>query len=174
MQLGFWQKTTVYCSTVIVALSGLFWFVVHDVLADEPGDLTRQLLTLHGVSAYALLVAIGTLLPIHVRLGWRRRRNLVTGLTVITLAAVLGVTALMLYYGDEDLQKPAKWLHLALGLIFFVLFPAHALVKSTKRQPSHDGPQAGAEPTAPIAPCPLENHPAEIQGASRSIPCGCP
>jgi hypothetical protein len=150
MHLGFWQKTAVYCTTVIVGLSGLFWFVVHDVLADEPGDLTRLLLTLHGVSAYALLVAIGSLLPIHVRLGWRRRRNLVTGLSVIALTAVLGVTALVLYYGDEDLQKPAKWLHLAFSLIFFVLFPAHALVKSAKRQSSHDGPQAAAEPTALI------------------------
>jgi len=174
MQLRLWQKTAVYCTTVMVGLSGLFWFVVHDVLANEPGDLIRLLLTLHGVSAYALLVAIGSLLPIHVRSGWRRRRNLVTGLTVITLTAVLGVTALVLYYGDEDLQQPAKWLHLAFGFAFFVVFPAHALVKSTQRQSSHDGPQAGAEPTDLIAPCPLESHPAEIEEASRSISCGCP
>jgi hypothetical protein len=99
MQLGLWQKTVVYCTTVIVGLSGLFWFVVSDIL-DERGELAHLLLTVHGVSAYALLVAIGSLLPLHVRLGWRRRRNFVTGLTVITLTAVLGATALMLYYGD--------------------------------------------------------------------------
>jgi hypothetical protein len=138
MQLGFWQKCAVYCTAATVGLSGLLWFVVHDIIADEPGDLARLLLTLHGVSAYALLLAIGSLLPIHVRSGWLRRRNLVTGLAVIALAVVLGVTALILYYGDEELQRPAKWLHLAFGLTCFVLFPAHALMKSNE---------------APIDPC---------------------
>jgi hypothetical protein len=141
MQLGFWQKTAVYCTAVTVGLSGLLWFVVHDVIAEEPGDLAHLLLTLHGASAYAFLVAIGSLLPIHVRSGWLRRRNLVTGLAVIALAAALGGTALILYYGDEELQKPAKWLHLAFGLTCFVLFPAHTLVKSNE---------------APIDPCTAE------------------
>src|SRR5579864_7707686 len=111
MRLGFWQKLAVYSTTTAVGISGLLWFLVHDVIADEAGDLAHLLLVLHGVSAYALLVAVGSLLPLHVRSGWRRRRNLAMGLAVTVTIAVLGVTALMLYYGNEETQAPAKWLH---------------------------------------------------------------
>lgn len=133
MRLGFWQKTAIY-STTVVGLSGLLWFILHDVIADDPGDLAHLLLMLHGVSAYALLVAIGSLLPIHVRSGWLRRRNFVTGLAVIVVMTILGLTALVLYYGGEELQEPAKWLHLAFGFGGFILFPAHALVGRQKHQ----------------------------------------
>ena len=79
MQLGFWQKTAVYITASIVGFSGLLWFILHDVLAEDLDDLTHLSLVLHGVSAYALLVVIGSLLPVHVRWGWLRRRNLLTG-----------------------------------------------------------------------------------------------
>jgi hypothetical protein len=134
MRLGFWQRLSVFSTTVVVGLTGLFWFILHDVVADEPGDMTHLLLTLHGVSAYALLVAIGSLLPLHVRSGWLRRRNIVTGLMVTAIMAVLSVTALVLYYGSEEMQMPAKWLHLAFGFGCFVLLPAHAFLKVKKRQ----------------------------------------
>lgn len=134
MRLGFWQKLAIYGTTAMVGLSGLFWFILHDVVADDPGDWSHLLLVLHGVSAYGLLVAVGSLLPLHVRAGWLRRRNLVTELVVIAVMAVLSITALMLYYGSEELQMPAKWLHLIVGLAGFVLFPAHAFVRLTTRE----------------------------------------
>jgi hypothetical protein len=121
----------------MVGLSGLFWFILHDVVTDDPGDWSHVLLVLHGVSAYALLVAVGSLLPLHVRAGWLRRRNIVTGLMVIIAMAALGVTAQMLYYGGEELQMPAKWLHLIVGLGGFVLFPAHALMRPATREPAN-------------------------------------
>jgi hypothetical protein len=135
MRLGFWQKTAVLATTAAVGLSGMLWFVVHDIVDDAARDLARLLLTLHGVSAYALLVAIGSLLPIHVRSGWLRRRNLVTGLLVTAVMAVLAATGLALYYGGEELQTPARWLHLAFGLACFIVFPAHAFVRLKKRAP---------------------------------------
>ena len=132
MRLGFWQKVAVYGITTTAGLSGLFRFILHDV-ADDPSDWSHLLLVLHGISAYALLVAIGSLLPLHVRAGWLRRRNLVTGLMLITAMAILGVTALMLYYGSEELQMPAKWLHLLVGFAGVILFPAHSLMRMTTR-----------------------------------------
>lgn len=134
MRLGFWQRLAIYVTTITVGVSGLLWFVVHDVVADDSGDWAHLLLILHGVSAYALLVVIGSLLPVHVRSGWLRRRNLATGLTMIAVMAVLGITGLMLYYGDEEMQQSAKWLHLAFGFGCFVAFPAHAFLRAKRRQ----------------------------------------
>ena|ERR1700757_4274359 len=137
MRLGFWQKAMVFVTVAMVGLSGLLWFVVHDVLADDWSESARILLTLHGVTSYALLVAIGSLLPLHVRAGWLRRRNLVTGILVTASMTVLSVTALVLYYGGEETQVVAKWVHLAVGGCCILLFPAHAFMKA--------GPRASGE-----------------------------
>jgi hypothetical protein len=129
MRLGFWQKTAVFATVALVSVSGLLWFVLHDVVADEWPDTARLLLTLHGVSAYALLVAVGSLLPLHIRSGWLRRRNTVTGVTVTATMAVLSATALMLYYGGEEIQAAAKWIHLAFGFACVVVFPVHVFFR---------------------------------------------
>ena len=130
MRLGFWQKTAVFASVAGVGLSGLLWFILHDIAAGDFGDAAYLLLTLHGASSYALLVAVGSLLPLHVRTGWRRGRNMVTGIMVTVIMAVLSISALMLYYGGEETQGFAKWIHLVFGFGCFALFPAHALVRA--------------------------------------------
>jgi hypothetical protein len=140
MRLGFWQKLLIFSTTAAVGVSGLLWFLLHDVFSaesDELADIAHVLLVVHGVSSYALLVAVGSLLPVHIRRGWQRRRNLLTGLSVTGAVAILGVTALVLYYGGEEMRAPAKWLHLILGFLCFAVFPAHAFLgeKSPKLIP---------------------------------------
>lgn len=136
MRLGVWQRTAVFATTTVVGVTGLLWFVLHDMIDDGPGDATQVLLILHGISSYALLVVIGSLLPRHVRSGWVHRRNLVTGLTVTVVMAILAMTGLGLYYGGEDLHAPVKWLHVAFGLGCFALFPVHALLAAGSRRSS--------------------------------------
>lgn len=148
MRLGLWQKLAVFATTAVVGMTGLLWFVLHDVIDGEPGDATHVLLILHGVSSYALLVVIGSLLPRHVRLGWLRRRNIVTGLTVTAVMAVLAATGLALYYGGEDLHAPVKWLHVIFGLGCFLLFPVHAL-RAAKSPQSTQSPTADHNATPP-------------------------
>ena len=52
-----------------VSLSGLAWFVLRDIVTGDFSGVAHLLLTLHGISSYALLVAVGSLLPLHVRAG---------------------------------------------------------------------------------------------------------
>lgn len=127
MQLGAWQKSAVYVTTVTISLSGAIWFLVHDLIADEPGEFTRTLLTVHGIASYALLVVLGSMLPLHVRAGWRHRRNLWTGIAILTMMVVLAISALILYYGGEDIREPAKWVHLGFGTACAVVFPLHVV-----------------------------------------------
>jgi hypothetical protein len=147
MRLGFWQKFAIFSTSAAVGFSGLLWFVVHDVISaeqDELAEIAHMLLMLHGVSSYALLVAVGSLLPVHVRSGWQRGRNLTTGLMVTGAIAILGVTALVLYYGGEEMHAPAKWLHLIIGFACLALFPAHAFLGERSLTPAAAGNGAPA------------------------------
>ena len=144
MRLGFWQKTALFVTTAIVGLTGVLWFVLHDMLDAEPGDVQRWLLMLHGMSSYVQLVVIGSLLPHHVWSGWAHRRNILTGVTVTAMMAALAMTGLALYYGGAELQHSARWLHLAVGLGCFVLFPAHAFLTTHSRRHGHSTAGQGA------------------------------
>ena len=152
MRLGFWQKFAIFSTATAVGLSGLLWFVLHDVMfaeSDGMADIAHMLLVLHGVSSYALLVAVGSLLPVHVRSGWQRRRNLTTGLTVTGAIAILGATALVLYYGGEEMHAPAKWLHLIFGFACFAVFPAHAFFGERSPAPATDAAGGTTVESAP-------------------------
>ncbi|WP_456852650.1 cytochrome b/b6 domain-containing protein [Bradyrhizobium sp. USDA 4501] len=118
----------------MVALSGVAWFVLHDLSDAEPGETERLLLMLHGISAYAVLVAIGSLLPLHVRSGWHRRRKRWTGGTTLAMLVLLAMTGLVLYYGAESTREPARWIHIAVGLACMALFPVHAMLAATVRR----------------------------------------
>jgi uncharacterized membrane protein len=65
------------------------------------------------------------LLPLHIRLAWRTRRNLVSGFITLLLMALLGVSGLLLYYSGEDWRDGVRWLHIGVGLIAVVAMPAH-------------------------------------------------
>lgn len=133
MRLGFVQKSAVWTATAVVALSGVAWFVLHDFIDAEPGETERLLLMLHGVSAYAVLFVIGSLLPLHVRSGWYRRRKRWTGGATLAMLVLLAMTGLVLYYGGEATREPARWVHIAIGIACIALFPVHALLAATAR-----------------------------------------
>jgi hypothetical protein len=127
MRLGPWQQAAVYATLVIVGLSGLVWLALHDFVEEEPSDLQRWSLVLHGVSAFAALIVFGSLLPLHVRSGWLRRRNIASGLSITIVMTVLIVTALLLYYGGEEMRTLVRWTHIGIGLLAFALFPMHVI-----------------------------------------------
>lgn len=134
MRLGFVQKSAVWTAAAVVALSGAAWFVLHDLIDAEPGETERLLLMLHGVSAYAVLIAIGSLLPLHVRWGWHRRRKRWTGGSTLAMLVLLAITGLVLYYGGEATREPARWIHIVIGIACIALFPVHALLAATVRR----------------------------------------
>jgi cytochrome b subunit of formate dehydrogenase len=133
MRLGLVQKSAVWTAVAVVALSGAAWFV-HDLIDAEPGETERLLLMLHGISAYAVLIAIGSLLPLHVRSGWHRRRKRWTGGSTLAVLVLLAITGLVLYYGSEATRQPARWIHIVIGMACIALFPVHALLAATVRR----------------------------------------
>ena len=155
MRLGSWQQTAVYATLVIVGLSGLVWFSLHDFVEEDPSDLQRWSLTLHGISAFAALIVFGSLMPLHVRSGWLRRRNIASGLSITVVMTVLIVTALLLYYGSEEMRTLVRWTHIGVGVLAFALFPTHVIFGHRSRPLAAPDQARKSEPTLDVPGTPF-------------------
>ena len=110
---------------MLVGISGALWWLLHDLLQWGWILTERRLLVTHGVAAAATLVVVGGLLPLHIRLAWRTRRNLISGFLTFLLMASLGLSGLLLYYSGEDWRDWVRWAHIGAGLIGSLAVPIH-------------------------------------------------
>ena len=108
-------SVTLFLSGAIWVLFG--WLADHDAArADWLRSLKPWLLKLHGAAAMAFLVALGILIPTHIKRAWRVRRNRANGVFFVTVMALLAATGYGLYYfGDDQWRSATSWIHLSLG-----------------------------------------------------------
>ena len=77
-----WQRLWLDLSAWGLGLSGVAWLVLHYARgagADDgtwlPHPAEAWLMRLHGLAGFALLLAVGMFLPLHVPQGWRQQRG---------------------------------------------------------------------------------------------------
>ena len=79
-------RYALYAAFAVLFVTGAVWLVA-DRLKDSASEFWQQaaatLLMLHGGGAMITLMMLGALVPVHMRYGWRSRKNLVTGITVV-------------------------------------------------------------------------------------------
>lgn len=134
MNLPRWQELAVYVSAAVLLLTGVAWLILdtwvrtEGEFGPEQAPAEHWMLIAHAVGAYAFLVALGTILPVHIPLGWRQRRNQVSGVSVLTLCAILSLTALGLYYVGEDIARSwASLVHWVVGLAAVPILLIHVM-----------------------------------------------
>ena len=83
----------------------------------------------------AALALFGTLLPLHVRRGWRANTNRSTGAVMVSAFVLLAVSGYALYYaGGEHFRHAAALAHDALGLGLPMLLVWH-IARGRKSRP---------------------------------------
>jgi len=93
------------------------WFQVEGAFGAQPHPAEHWLMLLHGAAAMLSLVIVGTLVPLHMKGGWRARLNRANGVMLVAVVGLLTVTGYGLYYaGGESLRMAASGTHTALGL----------------------------------------------------------
>ena len=129
-----WQEWSVYFSSSLLIASGTAWLIfdqwvrIAGEFGGERHPAQHMTLILHGVAAYAFLIVAGSIIPVHVRLGWTLRRNRKSGLTLAMLCILLAVTALGLYYlGDDVSRHWASLVHWVVGLAALPALVLHAI-----------------------------------------------
>lgn len=87
-------------------------------MARLPGSARVLTVASHAAGGLVMTLLIGALFSVHMRSGWRRRRQRGSGLLVATLFMVLNASAVGIYYlGDDTLGAAAAFIHLGVGLV---------------------------------------------------------
>lgn len=123
LQLSRRHKGALYTVTAIVFLTGAIWAWLHyfarheSEFGPEFSPAEPWLIKAHGAAAMAILVALGTLLPIHVKRGWQAGKNRLTGVGLLAFFGLLTLTGYGLYYsGGESLRAWTSLAHIWFGL----------------------------------------------------------
>ncbi len=142
-----WQFWLVIVVGMLALATGIGWLALHYAIgggsgAGLPHAGESWLMKVHGLAGFGALFAFGVLAGAHVPQGWRasaRRRwagQRGTGVVLCGLAALLGLTAWLLYYFAPEALRPALgWLHTALGLAMAGVVLVHR--RAQTRAPVH-------------------------------------
>lgn len=125
------HERLIYLAFAFLVLSGLAWLGGRYGLRIDPEfphPLETWALRLHGAATMLGLLAVGSVLPQHVRYAWRARRNRVSGMVVLSLLGGLTITSYGLYYAADETLRPwvslGHWtvgLTLPAGIIWHVV-----------------------------------------------------
>lgn len=151
IRLGARHKRLFYAVFALAWTSGALWLLFHYFLGrqgdfgPEAHPLEAWWLRLHGLAAMLALIALGSVLPHHVKLAWSRGKNRRTGLPTLALAAWLAATGYALYYFSSDAN--AAWLpllHWVAGLALPFVLSLHILAGRQRT------PRALRQPKKPV------------------------
>ena len=96
----------------------------------------------HAGAAMLALMMVGSLWTVHMRAGWRKRRQRASGAILCVGTAALALTALVLYYsGDESVAAIAAWIHVGVGVALLLPFGWHAWFAPARRHHAAHLPQ---------------------------------
>jgi predicted small integral membrane protein len=126
-------RIALYAAFTVLLVTGVGWLLADQMKETTSGEgwqtAAAYLLMVHGGASMATLLLLGALFPLHMRRGWRMRRNRATGAAMVTFNAALIVTAFGLYYLGSELSRPwASRIHIGVGVILPVLLLVHVLV----------------------------------------------
>jgi hypothetical protein len=128
----------------VLAISGILLvptFLDLQLLWDIPWRLPNAqrilVAAIHVIAGFVVFLFIGALWAVHMRRGWRLHRNRISGSTLATLMAALGLTGIGIYYfGGEFSSFASSASHTVLGLVAVGSFAVHFLrCQRTKQLP---------------------------------------
>ena len=126
------HELIIYLIAVIVITSGFLWLYFDFFIRVETEfsllvhPLQNTFLILHGTSSIFFLIALGSVLPIHVLKAWKTKNNRLSGGFFLLLFTILIFTGIGLYYsGVEENRQFLSILHWVIGILFPVFFVIH-------------------------------------------------
>lgn len=131
-----WQRKFVIVGMMTCSITGLMYLLGHQFQIQRNTLGTHSILAAHGIAALLATLALGSVLPFHIKAGYKSTRKHWSGFSQLGFLAVLLVTSALLYYGPEQIRDITIDVHWMTGLLFFAIFLLHAFQKlhSTNQQ----------------------------------------
>jgi hypothetical protein len=121
-----WQSFSTHAIFIICAISGVLYLLAHEFEMKALAVENHSILIAHGFSSYFFVLLFGAIMPNHIKGGWHNHRNRISGGSMVLVMALLLVSGLFLYYGDET-RDAALWVHWVIGCGLVLLFPLHVI-----------------------------------------------
>jgi hypothetical protein len=127
-------RFAIYAAFCLLFVTGAAWLLA-DQLKESPtsGEAWQlagaYLLMMHGGGAMITLMLLGALVPLHIRHGWRGRRNRLAGAAVLACNGLLILSSFGLYYAGSEALRP--WLssvHTVFGLGLPIIWCLHVII----------------------------------------------
>lgn len=132
LRLSIQHQGWLYGTFGMLFISGVVWVILHyfffveDTFGSHPSPFESWSLAIHGGAAMVFMLVLGSLIPGHMKFGWKARRNHRSGLTIVGANLLLILTGYLLYYsGGELLRKFASTFHTVIGVIVLPLLIVH-------------------------------------------------
>lgn len=91
-----------------------------------PGSGRVLCAAIHAAGGFAMVLLVGALWSLHMRAGWRARKQVVSGSMLGIVMLLLAASAVIIYYaGDEGLGVAAALFHLGTGVAVVIPFAWH-------------------------------------------------
>ena len=127
-----WQKFFVISSMLSCSITGTIYLLVNEFDIERSLLGHHKILVSHGLTAMIASIALGSVLPFHLKAGYQSARKRLSGFTQLGLLVILLITGGFLYYGPLEFRDSAILLHWLTGLLFFSIFITHCLFKLSK------------------------------------------
>ena len=124
-----WQRSFVIYGMLTCSITGTLYLLGHQFQIQRAVLGTHSILVAHGVTALLATLALGSVLPFHLKAGYKSQRRWFSGFCQLSLLIALLISGALLYYGPEEIRDTVISTHWSVGLLFFVIFLIHALTK---------------------------------------------
>ena len=124
-----WQRSFVISGMLACSMTGITYLLGHEFQIQRAALGSHSILAAHGIAAMFATLALGSVLPFHIKAGYKSNRKRWSGFSQLSFLAVLIVTSALLYYGPEEIRDITVDTHWMTGLLFFAIFLLHAFQK---------------------------------------------
>ena len=124
-----WQKSLVIVGMLTCSITGSLYLLGHQWQIERALFANHTVLASHGLSAMLATLALGSVLPFHIKAGYQSGRKRLSGFSQLAFLAVLLITGGLLYYGPEEIRDAVINMHWVVGLAFFAIFLFHGIGK---------------------------------------------
>jgi hypothetical protein len=124
-----WQRSFVIGGMLTCSISGCLYLLGHEFQIQRSILGNHNVLAAHGIFAMIATLALGSILPFHVKAGLKSKKKWVSGFSQLSFLAILLTTGALLYYGPAEIRDSVVITHWIVGLMFFAIFLLHSLIR---------------------------------------------